>query len=162
MSHHDQRVPPFDAEQLEEITHALTDSDDGLTTSEIQCILQDCRIPDVSPDMSRWERLLRAFVQVQEEHNARDPVVAFIDRAMNPASHKESSVTSPKTKARMNAILDAEAMRQFTSKTQKKEVAQSKPPLFGNSRKHGGFCTLLPTTREADLDFACIRTSTTS
>ena len=46
-------IPPFTAQQLEASCKVLADTDYGLTGSEINYILQDCRLEDTSPQMTK-------------------------------------------------------------------------------------------------------------
>ena len=63
-----QHVAPFNAQRLEAISRILGDTEGGLTGTEIGYLLRDSRIPDCSPDMTKWKRLLNAFVTIQNEH----------------------------------------------------------------------------------------------
>ena len=62
-----EHVPAFNSQQLTSISKILADTYDGLTGSQIQYLLQDCRIPDVNPDMTKWKRLFNAFVEYQNK-----------------------------------------------------------------------------------------------
>jgi uncharacterized protein (TIGR02391 family) len=80
-------VPPFDAQQLTAIAKILTDTDDGLTGTEIGYLLGDCRIPDVNPDLTKWKRLVNAFIAHQNTKQIGNHVVVFINRAINPVQY---------------------------------------------------------------------------
>jgi hypothetical protein len=58
-----------------------------LTGGEIASLLRDCKVPDVSPEMTKWKRLFNALVAIQNEKQMGNYVVMFINRAMNPAQY---------------------------------------------------------------------------
>ena len=82
-----EHVPPFNPQHLQSIAKILADTSDGLTGSEIGYLLRDSKVPDVSPDMTKWKRLFNAFVTIQNEKQIGNYVVMFINRAMNPAQY---------------------------------------------------------------------------
>jgi len=83
------RIPPFDAQQLTGIAKVLADTETGLTGSEIDYLLQDCGIPNVSPGTTKWKRLFNAFVEFQNEHQVGNHVIVFITRAMDPVTYTD-------------------------------------------------------------------------
>ncbi len=78
------RVSPFPPERLEAISKVLGDTDEGLTGSEIDHLLQNCQIPNPTPGMTKWKRLHNAFGEFQNEHHVGNHVIIFIKRAMDP------------------------------------------------------------------------------
>src|SRR5437879_6516194 len=60
-----QRVSPFESEHLTAIAKILADTDEGLTGSQLDHMLRECRIPDPTPSMTKWKRLYNAFVDFQ-------------------------------------------------------------------------------------------------
>lgn len=100
-----QRVPPFDAEQLESLAKVLADTDSGLTGSEIGHLLAGCSIPDTDPANTKWKRLYNAFVAFQNEHQLGNHVVVFITRAMSPASYTDRPDVFRSRQERLNKVL---------------------------------------------------------
>jgi uncharacterized protein (TIGR02391 family) len=98
-------VPPFNAQQLTSIAKILADTHTGLTGSQIGYLLQDCRIPDVTPDMTKWKRLFNAFVEFQNERKFGNHVVVFINRAMNPVQYSGSPDEFESRRDELNAVL---------------------------------------------------------
>lgn len=98
-------VPPFSPQHLEAICRVLADTETGLTGSEIGYLLQDCRIPDPDPAMTKWKRLFNAFVQFQNQHQAGNHVAVFITRSMNPASYTDRPDVFRLRRDRLNAVL---------------------------------------------------------
>ena len=66
-----ERVPTFNPQQLTAIAKILGETGGGLKGTEIGYLLQDARIPDVSPDMTKWKRLFNAFVEHQNAKQSR-------------------------------------------------------------------------------------------
>ena len=100
-----QQIKVFDAQHLEAICKVLADTEDGLTGTQIGYLLQDCRIPETDPGLTKWKRLFNAFVAFQNEHKAGNHVVVFIKRAMNPASYTEKQTDFRLRQDRLNTVL---------------------------------------------------------
>ena len=79
------RESPFEAASLEAIARVLGHTDTGLTGSEIQHRLAECRIPDVDPQNTKWKRIHNALVAIQNEKQDGRYVVALIHKSMKPA-----------------------------------------------------------------------------
>ena len=82
-----ERVPTFTAQQLTSIAKILADTYSGLTGSEIAHVLLDCRMPDVSPGMTKWKRLYNAFAEIQNTQRVGNHVLMFVNRAMDPVQY---------------------------------------------------------------------------
>jgi uncharacterized protein (TIGR02391 family) len=80
-------IPLFTAEQLQSICQVLADTEEGLTGSEIGYILGNCRVPDVSSDMTKWKRLFNALITIQNEKQIGNYTLMFINRAMDPVRY---------------------------------------------------------------------------
>lgn len=60
------RIPPFSAQKLEAACRILADTDRGLTGSEIGYLLRDCKLQDVTPEITKWKRLFNALAEAQD------------------------------------------------------------------------------------------------
>lgn len=98
-------IPPFSAERLEAISKVLGDTDEGLKGSEIDHLLRNCRIPNPTPDMTKWKRLHNAFVEFQNEHQVGNHVLVFIKRAMDPARYVGEPQVFRSRRDRLNSVL---------------------------------------------------------
>ena len=98
-------VPPFPAERLEAISKVLGDTDTGLTGSEINHLLNNCQIPNPTPDMTKWKRLYNALVEFQNEHQVGNHVIIFIKRAMDPAKYTSKPVEFRSRRDQLNSVL---------------------------------------------------------
>jgi uncharacterized protein (TIGR02391 family) len=99
------RVAPFDSEHLISIAKILADTDEGLRGSEIEHMLRECRIPDHSPDMTKWKRLYNAFVEFQNKRQIGNHVLVFINRAMTPVRYTSDPGAFERRREQLNAVL---------------------------------------------------------
>ena len=98
-------ISAFSAQHLEAICRVLAETDTGLTGSEIGYLLQDSRLEDADPGITKWKRLFNAFVRFQNEHQAGNGVVVFITRSMNPASYTDRPDVFRLRRDKLNAVL---------------------------------------------------------
>jgi uncharacterized protein (TIGR02391 family) len=82
-----ERIAPFDSQQLTAIAKILGDTNRGLTGSELEHLLGECRIPDVTPDITKWKRLFNALAGIQNAKQVGNHVVMVINRVMNPVAY---------------------------------------------------------------------------
>jgi hypothetical protein len=85
-----EHVLPFNSKQLASIAKILADTEEGLKGSEIEHLLQECRMPDPTPTMTKWKRLYNAFVEFQNQRSFGNHVVVFINRAMEPVQYTKN------------------------------------------------------------------------
>lgn len=100
-----ERVQPFSAQDLTSICKILADTTEGLTGTEIGYLLQNCRIPDVSPEITKWKRLFNAFVEFQNKRQFGNHVVVFINRSMNPVQYTGNPNKFAERKDKLNTVL---------------------------------------------------------
>ena len=100
-----EKVPVFDAQHLTSIAKILADTEDGLTGSQIGYLLQDCEIPDVASDQTKWKRLFNAFVEFQNRRQFGNHVVVFVNKAMNPVQYTSSPQVFALRRDQLNTVL---------------------------------------------------------
>jgi uncharacterized protein (TIGR02391 family) len=100
-----EQVPPFNPQQLTAIAKILGETGSGLTGAQISYLLQDARIPDVSPDMTKWKRLFNALVEHQNAKQYGNHVVMFINRAMNPVQYTDTPTLFDSRREQLNVVL---------------------------------------------------------
>lgn len=100
-----EKISVFNPQQLKAIAKILADTETGLTGSQIAYILQDCKIPDINPDMTKWKRLFNAFADKQNRVHLGNHVLMFINRAMNPVEYTDSPDVFYYRQARINSVL---------------------------------------------------------
>jgi uncharacterized protein (TIGR02391 family) len=99
------RIAPFDSQQLEAACKVLADTERGLKGSEIGYLLQDCKVPDVSPGMTKWKRLFNALAGVQNKHHVGNHLIMFINRALNPVSYARDRSKFEWRRSELNVVL---------------------------------------------------------
>ncbi|WP_024692638.1 TIGR02391 family protein [Pseudomonas syringae] len=81
------RIPPFSSQELEAACRVLADTIQGLTGTQIETLLKDISVQDIDPLNTKWKRLFNALANSQNERQAGNHVIQFINRAMNPISY---------------------------------------------------------------------------
>lgn len=76
----------FTQDQLQAISAALADTEEGLTGSEIGFLLRTCGIRDTDLGMTKRHRLYNAFANEQNTRGDRSRILGFIRKAMKPSS----------------------------------------------------------------------------
>lgn len=77
----------FTASQLTAISNALGDTNFGLTNSEIDYLILECRFSDTSQGENKRTRIFNAFVEDQNARQDRVGILAFIRKSMKPERH---------------------------------------------------------------------------
>jgi uncharacterized protein (TIGR02391 family) len=100
-----ERIPPFNAQQLEAACKVLADTGRGLTGVEIGYLLQECKVPDTSPEMTKWKRLFNALVAAQNKYQVGNHLIMFINRALNPVSYARNKEAFEWRRSELNVVL---------------------------------------------------------
>lgn len=100
-----EKIPPFSAQHLEAACKVLANTERGLTGSEIAYLLQDCRLEDVSPEMTKWKRLFNALVKAQNTHKVGNHLIMFVNRALNPVSYARDKEKFSWRRNELNVVL---------------------------------------------------------
>lgn len=100
-----ERVEPFSAQKLEAACRILADTDRGLTGSEIEYLLQDCKVDDVRPGMTKWKRLFNALAAAQNKHQVGNHLIMFINRALDPVNYSRSREKFEWLRNELNVVL---------------------------------------------------------
>jgi hypothetical protein len=100
-----ERIPPFSAENLQAACKVLGDTSLGLTGSEIGYLLQDTKVVDVTPEITKWKRLFNALAEAQNTHQIGNHLIMFINRAMNPVSYARERQAFEWRRDELNVVL---------------------------------------------------------
>jgi len=100
-----ERIQPFNAQKLEAACRILADTTRGLTGSEIGYLLQDCKMTDVTPGMTKWKRLFNALVEAQNKHQVGNHLIIFINRALDPVKYARDKDTFEWRRNELNIVL---------------------------------------------------------
>jgi uncharacterized protein (TIGR02391 family) len=99
------RIPLFNPQQLTAIAKILADTNAGLTGSQIDYLVQDAGMEDVTPGITKWKRLFNAFVGSQNKWQYGNHVVMFITRAMNPVEYTDKPGVFADRRQKLNVVL---------------------------------------------------------
>ncbi len=100
-----ERVPSFNAQKLEAACRVLADTDRGVTGTEIGYLLQDCKVVDVDPGMTKWKRLFNALAGAQNKHQAGNHLIMFINRALDPVNYARDREKFEWMRNELNVVL---------------------------------------------------------
>lgn len=100
-----ERIQPFNAQKLEAVCRVLADTDRGLTGSEIGYLLQDCKLIDISPSMTKWKRLFNALVEAQNKYQVGNHLIMFINRALDPVKYARDKDKFEWRRNELNVVL---------------------------------------------------------
>lgn len=82
-----EHIPPFNSQHLEAVCRVLADTSLGLTGPQIEHLLQEIRVADTSPEITKWKRLYNTLGGAQNKHQVGNHLIMFINRALNPVSY---------------------------------------------------------------------------
>lgn len=98
-------LPPFDEPVLQGIADVLAETTDGLTGTQIAHTLDQVRVPDVSPTITKRHRLFNALADRQNRDGAGNCVVAFMTAAMAPVRYRDSPAAFSRRQDDLNSVL---------------------------------------------------------
>jgi hypothetical protein len=99
------QITPFDSQHLEAACQVLADTVHGLTGTQIERLLQEINVADVSPGITKWKRLFNALAAAQNQHQVGNHLIMFINRAMNPVSYARDTGTFARRRDELNVVL---------------------------------------------------------
>ena len=100
-----ERIQPFDAQKLEAACRVIADTERGLTGSEIGYLLEDCKLVDISPTMTKWKRLFNALVEAQNKYKVGNHLIMFINRALDPVKYARDKEKFEWRRTELNIVL---------------------------------------------------------
>ena len=130
-----ERIPPFSAQTLEAACKVLADTERGLTGSEIGYLLQDCRLEDVSPEMTKWKRLFNALVKAQNTHQVGNHLIMFINRALDPVNYARDKDKFEWRRNELNVVLSFSG---FSVREDGKVIHTNKETTLRGARARAG------------------------
>jgi len=98
-------IPPFNPQELEAACRVLADTERGLTGSQIGYLIQDCKIIDITPTMTKWKRLFNALVNAQNTHHVGNHLIMFINRGLNPVGYAREKEKFEWRRNELNVVL---------------------------------------------------------
>ncbi len=100
-----ERIEPFNSQHLEAACRVLADTRRGLTGTQIERLLQEVHVDDVSPEITKWKRLFNALAAAQNVHRVGNHLIMFINRAMDPVSYARDKEAFEWRRAELNVVL---------------------------------------------------------
>lgn len=130
-----ERVESFDSQHLEAACRVLADTERGLNGSQIERLLQEIKVEDVSPELTKWKRLFNALAGAQNKHNVGNHLIMFINRAMNPVSYARYKDAFDWRRSELNVVL---AFSGFQVREDGKVARSSKETTLKGARARAG------------------------
>ena len=130
-----ERIQPFNAQKLEATCRVLADTERGLTGSEIGYLLQDCKLTDVSPSMTKWKRLFNALVEAQNKYQVGNHLIMFINRALDPVNYARDKDKFEWRRNELNVVLSFSG---FSVREDGKVIHTNKETTLRGARARAG------------------------
>ena len=130
-----ERIQPFNAQKLEAVCRVLADTERGLTGSEIGYLLQDCKLTDVSPNMTKWKRLFNALVEAQNKYQVGNHLIIFINRALDPVKYARDKDKFEWRRNELNVVLSFSG---FSVRKDGKVIHTNKETTLKGARARAG------------------------
>ena len=130
-----ERIAPFDTQHLEAACRVLADTSRGLTGTEIGHLLQEIRVADVSPELTKWKRLFNALAGAQNKLQVGNHLIMLINRAMNPVSYARDQAAFEWRRDEVNVVL---AFSGFYVREDGKVIHSSKESTLAGARARAG------------------------
>lgn len=99
------KIAAFSAQDLQAACQILAETDRGLSGSQIEYLLADCKIPDVDKGNTKWKRLFNALAEVQNKHHVGNHLIMFINRALNPVTYSRNRADFEWRRDELNVVL---------------------------------------------------------
>jgi uncharacterized protein (TIGR02391 family) len=100
-----EKIHLFDAQHLTSICKIVADTQHGVSGSEIAYLLQDCKIADVSPGITKWKRLFNALVTIQNERQMGNHVIMVVNRVFKPVQYSANPQKFSFLRDQLNVVL---------------------------------------------------------
>ncbi|OIQ78006.1 protein of unknown function (hypoth_ymh) [mine drainage metagenome] len=98
-------IAPFNSQHLEAACRVLADTERGLTGTQIERLLQEIKVADPSPSMTKWKRLFNALAAAQNQHKLGNHLIMLINRAMDPVNYARDPGTFSWRRDELNVVL---------------------------------------------------------
>jgi hypothetical protein len=129
------RIPPFNSQKLEAACKVLAHTEKGLTGSQIQYLIQDCKMSDVTPSLTKWKRLFNALAEAQNKHAVGNHLIMFINRALDPVGYARDRENFEWRRSELNVVLSFSG---FFIREDGKVVRSTKETTLKGARERAG------------------------
>ncbi|MFJ0301947.1 TIGR02391 family protein [Acinetobacter baumannii] len=129
------QIHPFNSQHLEAICRVLADTERGLTGTQIERLLQEIKVVDCSPGMTKWKRLFNALAGAQNQYQVGNHLIMFINRTMDPVSYTRDIATFKWRRDELNVVL---ALSGFHVREDGKVIYVNKASTLDAARARAG------------------------
>lgn len=129
------QIAPFSSQHLEATCRVLANTVQGLSGTQIERLLQEIKVADPTPSMTKWKRLFNALAGVQNQHQVGNHLIMFINRAMNPVSYASGPGAFAWRRDELNVVL---AFSGFSVREDDKVVYADKATTLDEARARAG------------------------
>lgn len=129
------QIHPFNSQHLEAICRVLADTERGLTGTQIERLLQEIKVVDCSPGMTKWKRLFNALAGAQNQYRVGNHLIMFINRTMDPVSYTRDIATFKWRRDELNVVL---ALSGFHVREDGKVIYVNKASTLDAARARAG------------------------
>ncbi len=98
-------VPPFDGDIIQGVADVLGETDEGLSGSQIDQVLAQIGVPNVSTGSTKRRRIINALAAHQNKHGNGKSLVAFINETMAPVRYRNNLPLHARRMAELNEVL---------------------------------------------------------
>lgn len=99
------RIEPFISQHLEAACRVLADTEQGLSGTQIERLLQEIGVADPSPGITKWKRLFNALADAQNQYQVGNHLIMFINRAMYPVNYVRDPAKFNWRRDELNVVL---------------------------------------------------------
>ncbi|MCD4721817.1 MAG: TIGR02391 family protein [Desulfobacula sp.] len=129
------QVQQFNAQKLEAACRVLGDTERGLTGSEIGYLLQECKLTDVTPGITKWQRLFNALAEAQNKYQVGNHLIMLINRALDPVKYIRDKEKFEWRRSEINVVL---AFSGFMVRDDGKVIISNKETTLKGARARAG------------------------
>lgn len=79
------RFPNIEPSVLEAICKVVADTEYGLTGTELSKAINDAKMKDINPEITKWKRLYNSCVEVQNRTGCSNNILTLIQTAYHPS-----------------------------------------------------------------------------
>jgi uncharacterized protein (TIGR02391 family) len=98
-------IPAIDPTYLTMLCDVICGADNLLNDSELKLLLKASEIGDVSPTVSRRQRLFNALVTQQDKEKNADSIATFLQKTMYHLQHTKGEKTFENCRQEINSVL---------------------------------------------------------
>ena len=81
------KLDPLPQPILEGISKAIGDTEKGLSGSQIEYLLQQALLNNITPGITKWQRIYNAFIDFQNREQCSNNIFTFIKLALSPSRY---------------------------------------------------------------------------